>query len=170
MFKQPFVPVRSRFGRTAVARRLVLPAVAALLAVAGSDLAAQKNPYPIFSLDNLVNTMKTMGRNFAGANDSIAKGDFETAKSQLIRAREQLAVSITFWRDNKKDDAIAVLRETLKKFDDVDTALSAEKVDAPAVTALARQIGAGCQTCHSKYRDQDPATKQFRVKPGTVTQ
>ncbi len=112
--------------------------------------------------------MKTAGRNFAAVNVSLSKNDFEAAKAQLTRAREQIAITVTFWRDNKKDDALKMLRNTLTKMDELDVALSAEKVEADAARDLARQVNAGCQSCHAVYRDQDPSTKAFRLKPGSV--
>jgi hypothetical protein len=124
--------------------------------------------YPVFTLTDLVNTMKMVDRNVGGANAALARSDFATAKAQITRAREQLATTITFWRDHKKDDAIKMLRETLTKMDDLDAALSVQKVDATAAGVLARQVGAACESCHAVYRDQDPATKAYRLKPGTV--
>jgi hypothetical protein len=138
-----------------------------LLVIAGPGETAQKR-YPIFTLKDLVNTMTMVGRNVEGANMSIAHNDFATAKGQITRAREQLAVSMTFWRDNGKHDAIRMLRETLARMDDLDAALSGGKVDAAAVGALTRQVGTACQSCHAVYREQDPATKAYRLKPGSV--
>ena len=142
-------------------------AVVFLLGIAGPEATAQKR-YPIFTLKDLVHTMTTMGRNVEAVNMSIASSDFATAKGQLTRARVQLAISMTFWRDNGKHDAIRMLRETLTRMDDLDAALSRDKVDAAAVGALARQVDTACQSCHAVYRDQDPTTKAYRLKPGSV--
>ena len=142
-------------------------AVVFLLGIAGPEATAQKR-YPIFTLKDLVHTMTTMGRNVEAVNMSIASSDFATAKGQLTRAREQLAISMTFWRDNGKHDAIRMLRETLTRMDDLDAALSRGKVDAAAAGALARQVDTACQSCHAVYRDQDPTTKAYRLKPGSV--
>jgi len=146
--------------------RLSLAAVVMLIA-AGSALA-QKPRYPIYTADHLNDAMKTAGLAFGLAEHAIAKNDFENAKDYLIRARDQVSPSITFWRDRKLDDAVAMLRDTLKKMDALDAAMSAETVDPPAVAALARQVAASCETCHAKYREQDPATKAYRVKPELV--
>jgi cytochrome c556 len=112
--------------------------------------------------------MQAVGRNFGAVNDLLTKNDFETAKAQLTRAREQLAITIQFWRDNQKDDAIRMLKDTLTKMDALDAALSREKVDTPVVGATAKKVSAACQTCHAGYRDQDPITKAYRLKPGSV--
>ena len=147
--------------------RIALATVVFCLLVAGSQALAQKR-YPVFTLNDLATAMKMIDRNVGGANAALASGDFSTAKAQLTRAREQLATTITFWRHNKKDDAVKMLRETLATMDTLDTALSEEKVDATAVLALAKQVGGRCDSCHAVYRDRDPVTKAYRLKPGSV--
>lgn len=125
---------------------------------------AQNVRYPIYTADHLNDAMKTVGLAFGLAEDAIAKNDFENAKDYLIRARDQLAPSITFWRDRKLNDGVAMLRDTLKKMDALDAAMSAEKMDARAVAGLAKDAAASCEACHAKYREQDPTTKAYRVK------
>ncbi len=137
------------------------------MVVAGSVATAQK-PYPIFTTENFVEAMKTVGQAFGLVNTSLAKNDFEKSKDFLARSRDQLATTITFWRDRKKDDAVKMLRDTLSKMDDLDAAMSGEQIDSAAVNALAKQVDAACQACHAVYRDQDPATKAYRLKPGSV--
>jgi hypothetical protein len=148
--------------------------VLALVVFLGAPAAAQNAPagtpkkYPLFTSDDFVRLMKTVGRNFAGVNTSLTQKDFETAKAQLTRAREQLAITVTFWKDRKKNDAATMLREALTKMDALDVALSADPVDGTVVTDLARQVGTACQACHAVYREQDPATHTYRFKPGSV--
>src|SRR5262245_65478227 len=84
---------------------------AALAALAlGVSLYAAQTPYPLFPLEELVRMMKSVGANWGGTTASIGKSDFAEAKRRLTRSREQLAVTITLWRDNKRDDAIKMLR------------------------------------------------------------
>ena len=152
-----------------ITRRFVSAALLLSLAIVfAADTAAQKKPYPIFTLEQYTNMMKTAGRNFGAVNVSLSKNDFEAAKEQLTRSREQIAITVTFWRDNKKEDALKMLRTTLQRMDDLDAALSGDKVDGNQARELARQVNAACQSCHAVYRDQDPATKAYRLKPGTV--
>jgi hypothetical protein len=146
---------------------LVAICVAALGIMVGAPTRAQTK-YPIFTPENFVDTMKIVGLNFAAVNAAIAKQDFPTAKAQLIRSRERLALTITFWRDRNKDDAIKILRETLTKVDDLDTLLSASPVDPSGASTAVKSIGANCQTCHATYRDQDAATHAYRFKSGLV--
>jgi hypothetical protein len=126
---------------------------------------AQKSPYPIFTVEHLNDAMKAVGLAFGLMENAIAKKDFENAKDYLVRVRDQMAPSITIWRDRKMDDAVTMLRDTLKKIDALDAAMSSETVDADAVGRLAREAATSCGTCHAKYREQDPTTKAYRLKP-----
>jgi len=141
----------------------------AVVALAVSTAAAQTK-YPIFTPTNFTDAMKTVGVNFSAVNAAIASQDFATAKAQLIRSRERLALTITFWRDRKKDDEITILRDALSRMDTLDTLLSATPVDAAAAGATVKQIGANCQACHAANREQDPRTHAYRFKPGLVEQ
>ena len=33
---------------------------------------------------------------------------------------------------------------------------------------LAASVGASCEACHTKYREQDPATKAFRIRADAI--
>ena len=50
----------------------------------------------------------------------------------------------------------------------LDAVLSAETIDPAAVTALAGKVDIACQACHAVYREQDPVTNEYRLKPGSV--
>jgi cytochrome c556 len=130
--------------------------------------AAQQSSYPIYTQDDFVKTMKSVGQNFGAINTAIAANDFEEAKGRVVRSREQLATTVTFWRKNKKEDAVKMWRAAITKMDELDTALSAENVDKDAASALVKQVGAACAACHAQYREQDPTTKAYRLKPGSV--
>ena len=150
-------PERPRTSRA----RLV---VALLLALAMAPVAtAQRKPYPVFTADQFMSAMKTAGLAFAAVNRSLAEGSVEDSKAYLSIARERLATTITFWRDRQKDDAVALLRDTLTKLDDLDVALS--KADLVAAAAAAKQAQSSCQPCHGLYREQDSSTKAYRLKP-----
>ena len=147
--------------------RSIVLALAVLFAAGvmlGSHAQAQTSQYPIFTTDAFVSTMKTIGQNYAGVNQALTQGDIEAAKSRTIRAREQLATTVTFWRKNKKDDAVKMLQASTAKFDELDNLLSKTPVDKDAASAAAKQIGGTCQSCHAVYREQDPATKAYKIK------
>jgi hypothetical protein len=138
-----------------------------LAAVSVSPLAQEKaQKYPVFTTDHLDEAMKTIGLAFTLARSAIDKNSAENAKDYLVRARDQLATSITFWRDRNNDDAVATLRETLKKMDALDAAMSTDTPDMKAAAMLAASVNQSCEACHTKYREQDPATKAYRVKAG----
>jgi cytochrome c556 len=128
----------------------------------------QEKPYPIFTSEHFVSAMKTAGQAFAAVNASLGRGEFEDSKAYLVISRDRLATTITFWRDRKKDDAIKMLREAVARMDDLDVALSADTIDPAAVAARVKQVGAACEACHAMYREQDPVTKAYKVKTGTV--
>ena len=72
-------------------------AVATLMALSTIAVAqAQDNPYPIFTVGHLATTMDTMGPNFEAARRALGDEDYAFAKERFIRAREQLAITITF--------------------------------------------------------------------------
>lgn len=148
-------------------RRVIVLACAWVMGSAGSVLNAQEQkPYPIFTLDHFVANMKTVGQAFAAVNASLARSEFEDSKAYLAITRDRLATTITFWRDRKKDDAVKMLRDALTKMDELDAALSVEKIDPTDVGARAKQVGAACGACHAIYREQDPNTKAYRLKTG----
>ena len=138
--------------------------LALALAVANAAAAQKKNPYRNYTEEKFVENMQAAGRNYAAVTNLVAGGDYESAKAQLTRAREQLAITITFWRDRQKDDAVRMLRDALSGMDGLDTALGAAPVDPAALKAASERVDAACSACHAVYREQDPATKAYRLK------
>ena len=74
--------------------------------------------------------------------------------------------SITYWRDNERDDGVRMLRDVLDGLDALDAALSRPPVEAAAAAALATGADTACQTCHAVYREQDPDTGEYMVTLG----
>ena len=140
--------------------------VASSLTAGGALAAAQQKRYHVFTGEQFVSAMKTVGQAFAAVNASLGRNELEDSKAYLAISRDRLATTISFWRDRKKDDAIKLLRDTLTKLDDLDAALSTEKIDPAAVAVRAQQAGASCEACHAVYREQDPVTRTYRLKPG----
>jgi len=130
---------------------------------AGPSALAQ-SPYPVFTVDHFSSTMKTIGPNFASLNRALVDNDFDAAKERLVLVRQQLATTITFWRDHEKDDAVAFLRTAVSNVDALDDALSTVAVDSVEAMALAREIGSSCASCHEIYREQDSQTGDYRVR------
>jgi cytochrome c556 len=149
------------------ARGMWFPTVLAILLgiTASAMTAAQdKNPYPVFSADQFIAAMKTIGQAFTAANGAMGADQGDDAKAYIAITRDRLATTVTFWRDRKRDDALKMLRQTIEQLDQLDAALSTDAIDKSAVSNLTRQIGASCQSCHEVYREQDPATKAFKFR------
>lgn len=136
------------------------------IAVAAVNAAAaqKKNPYLNYTEEKFVENMQAAGRNYAAVSTFIAGADYESAKAQLTRAREQLAITITFWRDRQNDDAVRMLREALTGMDGLDVVLGAAPIDPAALKIASGRVNAACSACHAVYREQDPATKAYRLK------
>jgi hypothetical protein len=117
-----------------------------------------------FSVEQFGTCMKTMGLAFELAQRAIGKNDAGNAKDFLSRSREQLAISIAFWRQRNDDSAMKMTRAALKSMDDLDSFLSAGSADKTAVDLSAKRVVAACEACHGAYREQDPATKSYRLK------
>ena len=146
------------------ARGFALGLVAAATALSGAGLRAQDSPqYPIYTGDHLAATMETLGPNFAATVRALEGGDHAAAKERLARAREQLATTITFWRQHERDDGIGFVRTAVRAMDDLDAAMSVDAVDAEAASGLAADVRATCNACHATYREPDPEGG-FRLK------
>jgi len=139
------------------------------LVAAAAVAGAGQERYPIFTADQFVETMRTVGPNVAAARRALDNGDLPTAKAQLVRSREQLATTITFWRDRQQEEAIGYLREAVRALDAIDDALSREPVDHGAVDTLTRRLDAACAACHGTYREGDAAAG-YRFGPAVAPQ
>jgi hypothetical protein len=130
--------------------------------------AAPQKQYPVFTEANLEKAMKAVGTSLASGKTSLAANDIAGSKSQFVHAREELAVTIAFWRERNRDDAIRMLRATLAKLDEFDTALSEQTVDRNVSEGLARRVEEACEACHAVYREQDSSTKAYRLRRGSI--
>src|SRR5438477_13180288 len=82
----------------------------ALLATITGDVTSQeKKPLPIYTLDQFVAGMKTIGQAFGAVNASLGRNVYDDSKAYLAISRDRLATTITFWRDRRKEDAIKML-------------------------------------------------------------
>ena len=150
--------------RSSRIRGLVVGLVAAAtLSAAGLRAQDGPKPYPIYTADHLAGTMETLGPNFAAAVRALDAGDHAAAKERLARAREQLATTITFWRQRERDDGIDFVRTAVRAMDDFDAAMSVDDVDVEVASGFAGDVQATCNACHGIYREPDPEGG-FRLK------
>src|SRR5262245_19142678 len=102
-------------------RRIFTIATAAVLALAGTVLVAQKVTTPA----ELDAAMKKIGPAQGAAGKAIQSGDFATAKAQVAIVKQALTDADNFWVTNKKDDAIAFSKDSIAKVTAVEQSLSA---------------------------------------------
>ena len=145
-----------------------MSAATLLLALLAATVLHAQNPYPEYTADHLAGTMETVGPNFDAGVRALDAADYAAAKERFVRAREQLATTVTFWRQRDREDAMQWVRDAVTKLDGLDTALSQESVDGTAAARQAREIETTCNACHATYREQDPATGEYRLKPGAA--
>lgn len=147
---------RKQAGDSRGASGAYLPALVALgLLLVSAGGSAQERPYPIFSVDHLDAVMKTLGPNVAGVRAALVEADYPTAKQRAIRSREQLATTVTFWRDRERDDALEWLRSALSRLDALDTALSVDEKDPAVLGSITAELTEYCVACHTAYRERD---------------
>lgn len=142
--------------RTLIVSSLVLGTALALLA------------QPVFTVGDLDDAMRGVGRQFELASLAVTDGNFEEAKVRVTRAREQLAPTVSFWRNLRRDSAVAMVKEATRSLDDLDAALSEPTVNPTKVTAAVGIVRDACEACHAPYREHDPAGDTYRLRPGLV--
>jgi len=62
----------------------------------------RKSRTPIFTAEQFVSAMKTVGQAFTAVNASLGRNEFEDSKAYLAISRDRLATTITFWRGQKE--------------------------------------------------------------------
>jgi len=144
-------------------RRILTIATAAMIAVAGSVLVAQKVTNPT----ELDAAMKKIGAAQGAAGKAIQSSNFADAKAQVAIVKQTLTDAENLWVTNKKDDAIAFSKDSIAKVTAVEQALAAPAPDQQAVLAAYKQVGATCGACHKTYRVQNE-NMEYILKPGSL--
>ena len=143
-------------------RRLVTY-ILAVTALATAVVAAQKVTTP----EELDKAMKKIAPAQGAANKAIQSMSWADAKAQVAIVKQSLMDTESFWTAHKKDDAVAMLKDSVAKVTAVEQALSAPMPDQQAVLAAYKQVGATCAACHKQYREQD-ANQQYQLKAGSI--
>lgn len=133
------------------------------VALAGSVAMAQKVTNPT----ELDAAMKKIAPAMGAANKAIKSGDFAGAKAQVAIVKQALVDAENFWVLHKKDDGIAMSKDSVAKVTALEQALSAAAPDTEAVMAAVKVAGGTCGACHKTYREQD-ANMQYQLKAGTI--
>ena len=144
-------------------RRILTIATAAMIAVAGSVLVAQKVTTPA----ELDAAMKKIAAAQGATGKAINSGNFADAKAQVAIVKQTLTDAENFWVANKKDEAIAFSKDSIAKITALEQAVSAAAPDQQAALAALKATGGTCGACHKTYRVQDE-NMQYILKPGSV--
>jgi cytochrome c556 len=144
-------------------RRLLTYTTVVLVALVSTVAVAQK----VTNADELDKTMKRIAPAQAATGKAIQSMSWADAKAQAAIVRQSLMDSEGFWTANKKDDAVAMLKDSVAKVTAVEQALNAPMPDQQAVLAAFKQVGATCAACHKQYREQDES-QLYRLKAGSI--
>lgn len=135
----------------------------AVTALATAVVAAQK----VTTAEDLDKAMKKIAPAQAATNKAIQSMAWADAKAQVAIVKQTLTDTESFWTSHKKDDAVAMLKDSIAKVTAVEQALNAPMPDQQAVLAAFKQVGATCGACHEQYREQD-ANQQYQLKAGSI--
>jgi cytochrome c556 len=135
----------------------------AVTALATAVVAAQK----VTTAEDLDKAMKKIAPAQAATNKAIQSMAWADAKAQVAIVKQTLTDTESFWTSHKKDDAVAMLKDSIAKVTAVEQALNAPMPDQQAVLAAFKQVGATCGACHKQYREQD-ANQQYQLKAGSI--
>ena len=144
-------------------RRLLTYTTVVLVALVSTVAGAQK----VTNADELDKTMKRIAPAQAATGKAIQSMSWGDAKAQVVIVKQALMDSEGFWTANKKDDAVAMLKDSVAKVTAVEQALNAPMPDQQAVLAAFKQVGATCAACHKQYREQDE-NQLYRLKAGSI--
>jgi cytochrome c556 len=143
--------------------RRLLSYTLVVIAIASVVVAAQKVTTP----EELDKAMKRIAPAQAATNKAIQSMSWADAKAQVAVVKQALTDTESFWTANKKDDAVAMLKDSVAKVTAVEQAVNAPMPDQQAVLAAFKQVGATCAACHKQFREQDE-NQQYRLKTGAI--
>jgi cytochrome c556 len=144
-------------------RRVVMCAALLAIAFVGA-LSAQT--MKVTNLDDYKKAMQAIGAGFGGSMKALGSGDTASAKMGVASAKANMEAVHAFFVEKKKDDLAMLAKDAVDKLAAAETALNG--TDAAAAGAAVKAVGGTCGACHTKYRDQDPTTKAYSFKPGTI--
>lgn len=144
-------------------RRLLTYSTLVFIALLTTVALGQK----VTNADELDRTMKRIAPAQAATNKAIQSMSWADAKAQVGTVKQALMDTEGFWAANKKDDALAMLKDSIARVAAVEQALNVPTPDQQAVLAAFKQVGATCAACHKQYREQDE-NQLYRIKAGAI--
>jgi cytochrome c556 len=119
----------------------------------------------VTNLDEYRTAMKAVAGGFGGSIKALQSGAVADAKTGLANAKANMESIHTFFVEKKKDDLAMLAQATVDKLDAAAKALDADPASAGAAV---KAVGGTCGACHAKYRVQDPSTKAYSFKEGSL--
>lgn len=116
--------------------------------------------------DDFDKCMKAIGAAFGAANKAMQSGSMADAKAEVAKVKANMGAVEAFFKERSKADPQALAAASLAKLGALETALGG--TDAAAAGAAFKEAGGTCGACHSKYREQNPETKAYSFKAGTL--
>jgi cytochrome c556 len=110
--------------------------------------------------------MKAIGAAFGAAGKAMQSGAMADAKAEVAKAKMYLGAVEVFFKERGKADPQGLAAAAIAKAGALEAAMGG--TDPAAVGAAFKEAGGACTACHTKYRDQNPETKAYSFKPGTL--
>ena len=137
----------------------------ALVVVLAFSVAAQTK----LTMEEHAKIMKANAQAAGAVNKAIAAASYADARTQLATLRTNYMTLQGFWMGQKKDDAVAIVKDGLSRLDALDKMLSAATVDQMAAQAAVKEFqGATCGACHKAYREGDGKTTPYSIRGVTL--
>jgi len=139
--------------------------VSALMVVLAVGVTAQAK----LTMEEHAKIMKANAQAAGAMNKAIAGGSYADARTQLATLRTNYMTLQGFWAGQKKDDAVAIVKDGLSRLDALDKMLAAPTVDQMAAQAAVKEFqGATCGACHKAYREGDGKATPYSIRGVTL--
>jgi hypothetical protein len=124
----------------------------------------------VASVAEFSRAMKAIGAAFGAATQAIPSKSFDEAQAQLAVGISTMKAVAKFWETRQKEDPTRLANDALTKMQQLNEMIGGNlyNVNVTAVDTATKAVGGACGACHAKYRDQDPATKVYAIRAGTL--
>lgn len=122
----------------------------------------------IANLDDYKTVMKTVAACLRSAEKSLASGEIRSARADVTNAKTLMRAIHTFFVEKGRDDLVTLAQASVDKLAATEKAMDGTNTEARAAAAALKEVASTCQACHGRYRIQDPSTRVYSFKPGTI--
>ena len=121
----------------------------------------------VTTAEEYAKVMQSTAQAFNSARRALPPSAWADAKTHLATAREGFVTLEAFWIDQKRDDAMGIVRGALAQIDVLDTLLAVEAPSRSDTLAAVKPIQGACAECHKIYREGEFQTG-FRFRTGVL--